>query len=81
MEFTRLSQVTGDPTFYNTVLRIQERLSQIRSEYGTLVPHVLESDGRRDGQYTIGGMIDRWVCEQRYRCATEYTTLTAITNI
>lgn len=59
MELTRLSQVTGDLIYFNTALRIQERLSQLEGEYGMLVPHFLGPDGRHGGEFTIGGMIDR----------------------
>lgn len=61
MELTRLSQITGDMAYYNTALRIQERLSHFHGEYGTLVSHFLGPDGSHGGDFTLGGMIDRYV--------------------
>ena len=59
MELTRLSQITGDLAYYNAALRIQEQLSHLHGEYGSLVSHFLGPDGSQGGEFTVGGMIDR----------------------
>lgn len=61
MELTRLSQLTGDQVYYNAALRIQENLATFRGEYGTLVSHFLTPSGGHGGEFTVGGMIDRYV--------------------
>ena len=44
MELTRLSQRTGDDTYYHLALRIQDRLSRYKSQYGSLVPYHMQDD-------------------------------------
>jgi hypothetical protein len=69
MELTRLSQITGDLVYYNTALRVQDHLSRLHGEYGSLVSHFLGPDGSQGGEFTIGGMIDRSVVASKYLCA------------
>ena len=46
MEFTRLSQITGDPVYFNVVQRITDRLKGFKKTlYGTLVPVVIDANG------------------------------------
>lgn len=62
MELTRLSQLTGDQVYFNAALRIQEKLATLRGEYGTLVSVFLSPNGGHSGDYTVGGMVDRYAC-------------------
>lgn len=82
MELTRLSQITGDLTYFHTALRVQELLSQFEGEYGSLVPHFLDSDEHYTDKYAIGGMTDRWAHWHRNRNRSRTEALhTAIMSI
>jgi hypothetical protein len=69
MELTRLSQITGDLAYYNAALSIQEQLSHLHGEYGSLVSHFLGPDGSQGGDFTVGGMIDRYGLASNELCA------------
>jgi mannosyl-oligosaccharide alpha-1,2-mannosidase len=63
LEFTRLSQLTGDPKYYDAIARVTDILEkhQNRTKIPGLFP-ILVSPGREeydvDGSFTMGGMTD-----------------------
>lgn len=61
MELSHLSQITGDLAYFNAAQRIQDSLSKFKGEYGTLVSHIIAPSGGHWGDFTIGGMVDRYV--------------------
>jgi mannosyl-oligosaccharide alpha-1,2-mannosidase len=63
VEFTRLSQLTGDPRYYDAVQRITDHLqaAQNRTSIPGLWPmafNVYELDFHRGNTFTMGGMAD-----------------------
>lgn len=45
MELTRLSQLTGDDTYFNAAQRITDRLATFKTIYGSLLPVVVSDTG------------------------------------
>jgi mannosyl-oligosaccharide alpha-1,2-mannosidase len=63
LEFTRLTQLTGDPKYFDAIQRITDHLEKAQSE--TTIPGLwpmtvdLENlDFNKDSHYTLGGMAD-----------------------
>lgn len=63
LEFTRLSQVTGDPKWYDAVLRIMEVFTQQQNQTNLpgmwpIVVNAEEADFTKDSAFTLGAMSD-----------------------
>ncbi|KAL3475627.1 glycoside hydrolase [Aspergillus californicus] len=62
LEFTRISQLTGDPKYFDAIQRIQDNLesAQNQTQVPGLWPMLVDAHSMRftDTRYTVGGMAD-----------------------
>jgi mannosyl-oligosaccharide alpha-1,2-mannosidase len=89
LEFTRLSQITGDPRYYDAVQRIMDVFEKQQDQ--TKIPgmwpviiNVKDSDFKDYGGFTIGGMADslyEYLPKVLFQIPVERKRLTDLSNI